>query len=127
MRYNTGVRVMVSLLAAAAALMLAGLAPGAATKARLVIQPPVAVRGNPVTITGRGFKASTPVTIRIGRPNALRTARLGTVTAGRSGGFALTKTISRSTGAGKWVVRACQQSCRIRATAVLYVAKIKPV
>src|SRR5215210_6736391 len=127
MRYNTRVRVAGSLVAVTAALVLAGLAAGSATKAQLVLQPPVVLRGNPVTITGHGFKPNLDVTIRIGRPNAAVTSRLGTVKAGRSGGFALTKKISRSTGAGKWIVRACQQACRVKATAVLHVAKIKPV
>jgi len=127
MRYNVRVRVVASLVAATAALVLAGLAPGAATKAQLELQPPVVLRGNPVAVTGHGFKPNLEVTVRIGRPNASVTSRLGTVNAGRRGEFDLTKKISRSTGVGKWIVRACQQACRVRATAVLHVAKIKPV
>ena len=127
MRYNVGVRVLISILAATAALTLAGLAPGAATKAQLVLQPPVVLRGNPITITGHEFKPNLEVTVRIGRPNATLTSRLGWVKAGPGGELHLTKTISRSTAAGKWIVRACQQACRVKATTVLHVAKIKPL
>jgi hypothetical protein len=120
------VRTAATLVAAATALSLAALAGGASTAA-LRIQPPVVVRGDPIKVTGTGFKPGLKVTLTIRRPYADRTARLGSITAGRKGGFVFTKKISRSTTAGTWVVRACQRGCRIKATARFRVAKIKPV
>lgn len=120
-------RIAATVLAGATALSLAGLAEGASSVARIRIQPPVVVRGEAIKITGTGFKPSLRVTLDVRRPFADKRARLGSVTAGRKGRFAFTKRISRSTDAGKWVVRACQRQCRIKATARFWVAKIKPV
>jgi hypothetical protein len=120
-------RVVLILLAATTALSVAGLAGGAATRARLSLEPTVVLRGNPVAISGRGFTPNVKVTIRIGRPNAAVTSPFGTVTAGRKGGFDVTRKISNTTPLGKWIVRACQQRCRVKATALLHVGKIKPV
>jgi hypothetical protein len=120
-------RIAAPLLAAATALSLAGLAGGASTTARLRITPQAVVRGNTITLTGTGFRPSLKVTLDIRRSLATKRARFGSVTAGRKGGFVLTKKISRSTGAGKWIVRACQRGCRTRATARFYVSKVKPV
>jgi hypothetical protein len=120
-------RIAAPLLAAAIALSLAGLAGESSTSARLRVTPPSVVRGNAIKLTGTGFTPNAKVTLDIRRALATKRARFGTVTAGRRGGFVLTKTISRSTGAGKWVVRACQRGCRIKATASFYVSKIKPV
>jgi hypothetical protein len=85
------------------------------------------VRGESIKLTGTGFKPGLRVTLDIRRPFADKRARLGSVTAGSTGRWVLTKRISRSTEAGKWVVRACQRGCRIRATAQFFVSKIKPV
>jgi hypothetical protein len=119
-------RIAASLLAAATALSLAGLA-GSSTSARLRVQPPVVQRGSSIKLIGTGFRPNLKVTLDVRRPLAAKRARFGSVTVGRKGGFVLTKTISRSTGAGKWVVRACQRGCRITATARFYVSKVKPV
>jgi hypothetical protein len=121
------VRIAATLVAAATALTLAGLAGGASSSARLRVTPPSVVRGESIKLTGTGFKPSLKVTLDIRRPFADKRARFGSVTAGSTGRWVLTKKISRSTGAGKWVVRACQRGCRIRATARFYVSKIKPV
>lgn len=120
-------RIAASVLAAATALSLAGLAGGASTTARLRIRPPVVVRGEAIKLTGSGFTPNVKVTFDIRRPLATKRARLGSVTAGRKGGFVFTRKIARSTGAGKWIVRACQRECRIRASARFYVSKVKPV
>jgi hypothetical protein len=120
-------RIAAPLLAAATALSLAGPAGGSSTSARLRIQPPVVVRGNSIKLTGTGFRPNLKVTLDVRRPLSTKRARFGSVTAGGKGGFVLTKRISRSTVAGKWVVRACQRGCRIKTTARFYVSKIKPV
>ena len=120
-------RIAASLLAASTALSLAGLAGGSSASARLRIQPPVVVRGSSIKLTGTGFRPNLTVTLDIRRPLATKRARFGSVIAGRKGGFVLTKKISRSTGAGKWVVRACQRGCRIKVTARFYVSKVKPL
>ena len=52
---------------------------------------------------------------------------LGRAQATGAGAFRFTETISRSTIAGKYVVRGCQRSCATKATATFRVAKIKPV
>jgi hypothetical protein len=85
------------------------------------------VRGETIKLIGTGFKPGLKVTLDIRRPFADKRARFGSVTAGSTGRWVLTRKISRSTGAGKWVVRACQRGCRIRATARFYVSKVKPV
>jgi hypothetical protein len=120
-------RIAAPFLAAATALSLAGLAGGSSVSARLRIQPPSVVRGSSIKLIGSGFRPSLKVTLDVRRPLATKRARFGSVIAGRKGAFVLTKKISRSTGAGKWVVRACQRVCRIRTTARFYVSKIKPV
>lgn len=120
-------RIAAPVLAAATALSLAGLADGASTTVRLRIKPPVVVRGEAIQLTGSGFTPNVKVTFDIRRPLATKRARFGSVTANRRGGFVVTRKIARSTGVGKWVVRACQRGCRIRATASFFVSKIKPV
>ena len=120
-------RIAAALLAAATALTLAGLAGGASTTARLRVTPPSVVRGEVLKVTGSGFRPGLKVTLDVRRSLSNTRARLGSVTAGRKGGFVYRKRISRSTVAGKWILRACQRSCRIKATATFYVSKIKPV
>jgi hypothetical protein len=115
------------LVAAATALPLAGLAGGASTAARLRVTPPSVVRGETIKLTGTGFKPRLKVTLDIRRPFADKGARFGSVTAASTGRWVLRKKISRSTPAGKWIVRACQRGCRTRATARFYVSKVKPV
>lgn len=124
---NTIHRSVALLLAGATALVLAGLAGSTTSGARLRAQPPMVPVGNPLTVSGSGFAPRVRVTLFIGRPNSSKTARLGTIRANRKGGFKFVKTISRSTGAGLWVVRACQRSCRTKASARFRVAKIKPL
>ncbi len=120
-------KILALLLTGAAGLSLAGLAGGASSTARLRITPQFVPRGETMTITGTGFRPSLRVTLRIGRPNSDSTARFGATTAGRRGGFTVKKVLSRSIGAGTWVVLACQRNCRIKATAQFRVPKIKPV
>jgi hypothetical protein len=115
------------LLATAAALSLAGLAGSKASVAKLKVQPVFVVRGGTLTITGTGFRPRMQVTLRIGRPQSANASRIGSIKAKASGRFAFSKTISRSTDAGAWTVRACQANCRTKATALFRVAKIKPV
>ncbi|MDQ2909608.1 MAG: hypothetical protein M3R39_01080 [Actinomycetota bacterium] len=120
-------RIFALLLVTATGLTLAGLAGGASPAAKLRVQPPVVAGGNPITVTGTGFKPGLKVTLHIGRANTDNTSRLGSVKASRKGGFRFVKTIARSTGAGTWVVLACQANCRTKATAQFRVAKVKPV
>jgi hypothetical protein len=67
------------------------------------------------------------VTLRIGRPDSVNRSLIGSVKAKANGRFTFAKTISRSTEAGSWVVRACQANWRTKATALFRVAKIKPL
>jgi hypothetical protein len=120
-------RIHLLLLAAAAALSLAGLAGATATVAKLKAQPPLVIRGGTITITGTGFRPGVKATLRIGRPRSSTTARLGSVKAKANGRFTFSKTLSRTTGAGSWVVRACQANCLTKASALFRVAKIKSV
>ena len=120
-------RLLTLLLAVVTGLSLAGLAGGTSSVAKLKIAPAIVPRGGVITVTGTGFRPYLRVTLRIGRPNASTTAKLGTVKATAKGAFRFRKTIARSTGAGLWVVRACQSSCRTKATAQFRVAKVKPL
>jgi hypothetical protein len=115
------------LLAGVVAASLAGLAGGTTSAAKLKVRPVFIVRGGTLTISGTGFRPSMKVTLRIGRPDSANLSRVGSVKAKASGRFAFSKTISRSTEAGLWIVRACQANCRTKATALFRVAKIKPV
>jgi hypothetical protein len=120
-------RIAAPLLAAATALSLVGLAGGASTSARLRVTPPSVVRGESIKLTGTGFRPGLKVTLDVRQALASKRARFGSVTAGSTGRWVLTKKISRSTIAGKWIVRACQRGCRVKASARFYVSKIKPV
>lgn len=120
-------RTFALILAAAGGLALAVAGGSASTTARLSVSPPMVIRGNPLTVTGTGFRPNLKVTFRLKRPNSTTTSRIGSTTAGRKGGFRFVKTIARSTSVGLWVVQACQSSCRTKATARFRVAKIKPL
>lgn len=120
-------RLCALLLAAVSALTLVGLAGGTASVARLKVSPPMVIPGGTITIAGTGFRPSLKVTLRIGRPDAAKRSLIGSVKAKANGRFTFAKTISRSTEAGSWVVRACQANCGIKATALFRVAKVKPV
>ena len=119
-------RICTLFLAAAAVLSLAGLADGAASVAKLTVTPPLVIQGGTITINGAGFRPNRKVTLSIARPRSSSTSPIGSTTAKASGRFVVRKATSRMA-AGSWVVRACQASCRTKATATLRVSKIKPV
>lgn len=110
-----------------AALSVLASADAAPERARLTVNPPAAIRGSPIVISGQGFRAHLKVTVSLREATGKTWARFGVPRAGRAGAFSLAKTISRSTAAGPWIARACQLSCRIKATKRFYVIKIKPV
>jgi hypothetical protein len=114
------------LLAAAAVLSLAGFAGGAASMAKLTVTPPLVIQGGTITIAGAGFRANRKVSLSIARPRSSTTSPIGSITTKANGRFVFRKATSRIA-AGSWVVRACQASCRTKATATLRVSKIKPV
>jgi hypothetical protein len=114
------------LLAAAAVLSLAGFAGGAASMAKLTVTPPLVIQGSTITIAGAGFRANRKVSLSIARPRSSTTSPIGSITTKANGRFVFRKATSRIA-AGAWVVRACQASCRTKATATLRVSKIKPV
>jgi hypothetical protein len=125
--YNFRVRLAGLALAALAALSVLGIADAAPERARLTVAPPAAIRGDPILISGQGFRARLKVTVSLRRSTGRTWARLGVVRAGRTGAFSLAKTVSPTTAVGAWIARACQLSCRVRATKRFYVIKIKPV
>jgi hypothetical protein len=120
-------QVQALLLVAAGALALTGLAGSVTSAAKLRVTPPTVLRGGTITITGSHFRPRVRVTIDIGSPNSDNTSRLGTVKAKANGSFRFASTISKSTRPGKYVVLACQATCRVKATARLAVTKVKPV
>lgn len=120
-------RLCTLLLATVSTLTVAGLAGGTASVAKLKVSPPIVIPGGTITITGTGFRPSLKVTLRIGRPHSAKRSLIGSIKARANGRFTFAKTISRSTEAGSWVVRACQANCGTKATALFRVAKIQPV
>ena len=62
-----------------------------------------------------------------GSTNSAPTAHWTTLKANAAGGFRYAKVISRSAFAGEYVVRACQRTCRVKATASYRIVKVKPV
>jgi hypothetical protein len=120
-------RVSVLLLAAAAALAATGLADATLAAPTMRVQPRFVHAGNEITATGTHFRRSLRVTFSIRSASGGKYSRLGRVRATAAGAFRFSKTISRSTIPGKYVVRACQRSCATKATATFWVAKIKPV
>jgi hypothetical protein len=94
--------------------------------AKLTVTPPLVIQGGTITIAGAGFRATRKVSLSIARPRSSTTSPLGSITTKANGRFVFRKATSRIA-AGSWVVRACQASCRTKATATLRVSKIKPV
>lgn len=120
-------RVSALLLAASAALVATGPAGGAAAAPTMRVQPQFVRPGNEITATGSHFRPTLRVTFSIRSATGGKFSGLGRVRATAQGAFRFSKTLSRSTTPGKYVVRACQRSCATKATATFYVAKIKPV
>jgi hypothetical protein len=120
-------RVSALLLAAGAALAATSLAGGTTAAPTMRVQPQFVRPGNEITATGTHFRSRLLVTFSIRSAAGGRFARLGRVRATAAGAFRFSKTISRSSIPGKYVVRACQRSCATRATATFRVAKVKPV
>jgi hypothetical protein len=120
-------RVSALLLAASAALAATGLAGGTSAAPTMRVQPQFVRPGNAITATGTHFRPSLRVTLSIRSATGGRFSRLGRTQATATGAFRFSKTLSRSTTPGKYVVRACQRSCATKATATFRVSKIKPV
>jgi hypothetical protein len=120
-------RILALLLAAACALAVSGLAASVTTAPKLGVKPATVLPGGKITITGSHFRPRVRVTIDIGPRNSDNTSRLGTIKANAGGGFRLSKAISKSTRLGRYVVLACQATCRVKATAPLAVTKVKPI
>lgn len=91
------------------------------------VQPQFVRPGNEIMATGTHFRPSLLVTFSIRSATGGKFARLGRIRATAAGAIRFSKTISRSTIPGKYVVRACQRSCATKATATFWVAKVKPV
>jgi hypothetical protein len=106
---------------------LAGVAGSTTAVARLRVAPTLVQRGATLTVRGSGFVPKVKVTIDVGRPNSAPTAHWTTLKANATGGFRYAKVISRSAFAGQYVVRACQRTCRVKATASYRIVKVKPV
>jgi hypothetical protein len=118
---------LVFMLAASAVLAAVGSAGGTAAAPSLQVRPRAVRPGADITITGAQFRPRLMVTLSIRAAAGGKRSRVGIVRATAAGTFRFSKTISRSTAVGKYVARACQRSCRIKATATFFVAKIKPV
>jgi hypothetical protein len=118
-------RLRILVLAAGAALALAALGWGSATVAKLRVRPPAVPPGGTLTITGSGFRPRVRVTISVRQSFGRTTSKLGRVQATAKGGFRLSRTISRSSNAGRYVVIACQRGCRTKATARFFVPKTR--
>ena len=106
---------------------LAGVAGSATAVAKLRVAPTLVQRGATLTVRGSGFVPKVRVTIDVGRPNSAPTAHWTTLKANAAGSFRYAKVISRSAFAGQYVVRACQRTCRVKATASYRIVKVKPV
>jgi hypothetical protein len=119
-------RLFVLLLVAPVALAGREVHAGTAAAPTVRTQPRVVRPGTAVTITGSHFRPRLRVTLSI-RGTSGKGSRIGVVEATAAGAFRFRKTISRSTVAGVYVVRACQRSCRTKATTTFLVPKIKPV
>ena len=114
-------------LAALMGLSLAGVAGSTTAVAKLRVAPTLVQRSATLTVRGSGFVPKVRVTIDVGRPNSAPTARWTTLKANAAGAFRYAKVISRSAFAGQYVVRACQRTCRVKATASYRIVKVKPV
>jgi len=117
----------VLLLAALAGLSLAGIAGGTTAVAKLRLTPTMAQPGATITVKGSGFARNVKLTLDVGRPNSRPTVHWTTLKTNAVGGFRYAKTISRAALPGEYVVRACQRSCRVKATASYRVFKVKPL
>ncbi len=115
------------LLAALTGLSLAGVAGSTTAVAKLHVTPTLVGRGATLTVKGSGFVPKFKVAIDVGRPNSQPTAHWTTLKANASGGFRYARVISRSAYAGQYVVRACQRACRVKATALFRIVKVKPL
>jgi hypothetical protein len=120
-------RVSALLVAASAALAATGLAGATLATPTMRVQPQLVRPGNEITATGTHFRPSLLVTFSIRSATGGKFTRLGRIRATAVGAFRFSKTISRSTTPGKYLVRACQRSCATKATTSFWVAKIKPV
>jgi hypothetical protein len=114
-------RILAFLFPALAALAAAGLA-GSVTPAPKVTVTPLYVRpGSAITITGSHFRPRLPVTLTSRLATSTKRFKIGSVLATSAGRFRFSKTLSTSTAVGKYILRACQRSCRTKATAVYHV------
>jgi hypothetical protein len=115
------------LLAALLGLSLAGVAASTTVVAKIRLSPTLVQRGATLTVRGSGFVPRVRVSIDVGRPNSAPTTHWTTLRANAAGSFRYAKVISRSTFAGQYIVRACQRTCRVKATASYRIVKVKPV
>jgi hypothetical protein len=99
---------------AAAASSSAGKAPA---RTPTLTADQVAVQaGETVTLEGSGFPRNAHITLLAGPPHGT-TSRIGGAETGRRGHFVATIHIRPHSSAGTFVVRACQDECRVKATA----------
>jgi hypothetical protein len=115
------------LLAALTGLSLAGFAGGTTAVAKLRVTPTMLQRGDMLIVKGTGFAPRVRVRIDVDRPSGQPNVHWATVKANAAGGFRYAKVISRSAYPGRYVVLACQRTCRIKATATFRIVKVQPV
>jgi hypothetical protein len=114
-------RLFALLLAASAALAASGLAGSMTPAPKVTVTPLYVSPGNAITITGSHFRPRLRVTLTSRLATSTKRFKIGSVLATSAGRFRFSKTLSTSTAVGKYVLRACQRTCRTKATAVYHV------
>ena len=112
-------------LAAVVAATTTGVA-ATAVRPTLTLKPKFVTRQGTIRITGTHFRPRLRVTLYLRQPPRLQKTRIATTRAGRRGGFTFRYRLPQSLTSGRHVVVACQRSCRVKATALFTVAKLKP-
>jgi hypothetical protein len=113
-------------LVAAAAFALASSADTATKRPTLVLNPPLVPPGGKTLVTGSHFRPGVRVTIWIARAHTTAYTRLGGFfKANRKGSFTVARAVSKKIKLGKYLVCACQSSCRTSATRSLLVVQIE--
>jgi hypothetical protein len=100
----------------AAARPAASAPPPAARTPQLTADPTAAHAGATLTLQGKGFPRNVHVTLLAGPPGAKATP-MGGASTGRRGRFTATIHIRPHSSAGALVALACEDACRVKASA----------